>query len=70
MFSWRTHVPPIFAVGDILALPMLAHKAIHEGRVAAEVAAGHKVAFGARVIPREEFLRRLAQERETARRLF
>ena len=47
----RTNVPHIFAVGDIVGQPMLAHKANHEGRVAAEVAAGMKVAFDARVIP-------------------
>ncbi len=47
----RTNMPHIFAVGDIVGQPMLAHKANHEGRVAAEVAAGHKVAFDARVIP-------------------
>jgi dihydrolipoamide dehydrogenase len=47
----RTNVPHIFAVGDIVGQPMLAHKANHEGRVAAEVAAGHKAAFDARVIP-------------------
>jgi len=47
----RTNVPHIFAVGDIVGQPMLAHKASHEGRVAAEVAAGHKAAFDARVIP-------------------
>ena len=47
----RTNIPHIFAVGDIVGQPMLAHKASHEGRVAAEVAAGHKVAFDARVIP-------------------
>ena len=47
----RTNVPHIFAVGDIVGQPMLAHKANHEGRVAAEVAAGLKVAFDARVIP-------------------
>jgi len=47
----RTNVPTIFAVGDIVGQPMLAHKANHEGRVAAEVAAGMKVAFDARVIP-------------------
>jgi dihydrolipoamide dehydrogenase len=47
----RTNVPNIFAVGDIVGQPMLAHKANHEGRVAAEVAAGMKVAFDARVIP-------------------
>jgi dihydrolipoyl dehydrogenase len=47
----RTNVPHIFAVGDIAAPPLLAHKAMHEGKVAAEVAAGHKRAFDARVIP-------------------
>ena len=47
----RTNVPHIFAVGDIAAPPMLAHKAMHEGKVAAEVAAGEKRAFDARVIP-------------------
>ncbi|MBM4221937.1 MAG: dihydrolipoyl dehydrogenase, partial [Gammaproteobacteria bacterium] len=47
----KTNVPHIFAVGDIVGQPMLAHKANHEGRVAAEVAAGHKAAFDARVIP-------------------
>ncbi|HUL40452.1 MAG TPA: dihydrolipoyl dehydrogenase [Burkholderiales bacterium] len=47
----RTNVPHIFAIGDIVGEPMLAHKATHEGRVAAEVIAGHKVAFDARSIP-------------------
>jgi dihydrolipoamide dehydrogenase len=47
----RTDVPHIFAIGDIVGQPMLAHKATHEGKVAAEVAAGHKSAFDARVIP-------------------
>ena len=47
----RTNVPHIFAIGDIVGQPMLAHKASHEGKVAAEVAAGHKSAFDARVIP-------------------
>ncbi|HYA20393.1 MAG TPA: dihydrolipoyl dehydrogenase [Burkholderiales bacterium] len=47
----RTNVPHIFAIGDIVGEPMLAHKASHEGRVAAEVIAGHKVAFDARAIP-------------------
>ncbi len=47
----RTNVPHIFAIGDIVGQPMLAHKATHEGKVAAEVAAGHKSAFDARVIP-------------------
>jgi dihydrolipoamide dehydrogenase len=47
----RTNVPHIFAIGDIAAPPMLAHKAMHEAKVAAEVAAGQKSAFDARVIP-------------------
>jgi dihydrolipoamide dehydrogenase len=47
----RTNVPHIFAIGDIVGQPMLAHKAVHEGHVAAEVVAGQKVAFNARVIP-------------------
>jgi dihydrolipoamide dehydrogenase len=47
----RTNVPHIFAIGDIVGNPMLAHKATHEGKVAAEVAAGHKSEFVARVIP-------------------
>ena len=47
----RTNVPHIFAIGDLIGQPMLAHKATHEGKVAAEVIAGHKVAFDARVIP-------------------
>jgi len=48
----RTNVPHIFAIGDIVGQPMLAHKAVHEGHVAAEVAAGDdKAQFDARVIP-------------------
>ena len=47
----RTNVPHIFAIGDVAGAPMLAHKASHEGKVAAEVAAGHKSAFDARCIP-------------------
>lgn len=47
----RTNVPHIFAIGDIIGQPMLAHKAVHEGHVAAEVAAGQKSHFDARVIP-------------------
>ncbi len=47
----RTNVPHIYAIGDIAGPPMLAHKATHEAKVAAEVAAGHKSAFDARVIP-------------------
>jgi dihydrolipoamide dehydrogenase len=47
----RTNVPHILAIGDIVGQPMLAHKATHEGKVAAEVCAGHKSAFDARVIP-------------------
>jgi dihydrolipoamide dehydrogenase len=55
----RTNVPHIFAIGDIIGQPMLAHKAVHEGHVAAEVAAGEQLddralasaSFNARVIP-------------------
>ena len=47
----RTNVPHIFAIGDLVGQPMLAHKAVHEAHVAAEVAAGHKAAFDATVIP-------------------
>ena len=47
----RTNVPHIFAIGDVVGNPMLAHKAVHEAHVAAEVAAGHKAAFDAQVIP-------------------
>jgi dihydrolipoamide dehydrogenase len=47
----RTNVPHIFAIGDIVGNPMLAHKATHEGKVAAEVCAGLKSEFVARVIP-------------------
>ncbi|RZL09728.1 MAG: dihydrolipoyl dehydrogenase, partial [Rubrivivax sp.] len=55
----RTNVPSVFAIGDIVGQPMLAHKAVHEGHVAAEVIAGEllndqalaRVAFDARVIP-------------------
>ena len=48
----RTNMPHIFAIGDIVGQPMLAHKAVHEAHVAAEVAAGDsKAAFDARVIP-------------------
>jgi dihydrolipoamide dehydrogenase len=47
----RTNVPHIYAIGDIVGQPMLAHKATHEGKVAAEVAAGLKSEFVARVIP-------------------
>jgi dihydrolipoamide dehydrogenase len=47
----RTNVPHIFAIGDVRGQPMLAHKASHEGKVAAEVAAGQKTSFDARVIP-------------------
>jgi dihydrolipoamide dehydrogenase len=47
----RTNQPHIFAIGDIVGQPMLAHKAVHEGKVAAEVCAGEKRAFDARVIP-------------------
>ena len=47
----RTAKAHIFAIGDIVGEPMLAHKAVHEGHVAAEAAAGHKAFFDARVIP-------------------
>jgi dihydrolipoamide dehydrogenase len=47
----RTNVPHIFAVGDVVGQPMLAHKAMHEGKVAAEVTAGKNSFFDARVIP-------------------
>ncbi|HQZ02142.1 MAG TPA: dihydrolipoyl dehydrogenase [Thauera sp.] len=47
----RTNVPHIFAIGDVVGQPMLAHKAVHEAHVAAEVAAGQKSAFDATVIP-------------------
>ncbi|TRW95309.1 dihydrolipoyl dehydrogenase [Paracoccus sp. M683] len=47
----RTGVPHIFAIGDIIGGPMLAHKAVHEGHVAAEAAAGHKAHMDALVIP-------------------
>jgi dihydrolipoamide dehydrogenase len=47
----RTNVPHIFAIGDIVGQPMLAHKASHEAKVAAEVASGHKSSFDAKAIP-------------------
>jgi dihydrolipoamide dehydrogenase len=47
----RTHEPSIFAIGDVVGEPMLAHKASHEGRVAVEVMAGQNVAFAPRAIP-------------------
>ncbi|HEV7617950.1 MAG TPA: dihydrolipoyl dehydrogenase [Burkholderiaceae bacterium] len=47
----RTNVPHIFAIGDVVGQPMLAHKAVHEGHVAAEAAAGQKSYFDASVIP-------------------
>jgi len=47
----RTNVPHIFAIGDVAGNPMLAHKAVHEGHVAAEAAAGQKSHFDARVVP-------------------
>ena len=47
----RTNVPHIFAIGDVVGQPMLAHKAVHEAHVAAEVAAGQKSHFDATVIP-------------------
>lgn len=47
----KTNVPNIYAIGDIVGGPMLAHKAVHEGHVAAEVIAGHKVFFDPKQIP-------------------
>jgi dihydrolipoamide dehydrogenase len=47
----RTNVPHIYAIGDICGEPMLAHKATHEGKTAAEVIAGHKAYFDAKTIP-------------------
>ena len=47
----RTNVPHIFAIGDLVGQPMLAHKAVHEAHVAAEAAAGQKAYFDAKVIP-------------------
>ncbi len=47
----KTNVPGIYAIGDIVGGPMLAHKATHEGKVAAEVIAGHDVTFDAKTIP-------------------
>jgi len=47
----KTNVPHIFAIGDIVGNPMLAHKAVYEGKIAAEVSAGHKSAFDALTIP-------------------
>ena len=47
----KTNVPGIYAIGDIVGDPMLAHKATHEGKVAAEVIAGHDVTFDAKTIP-------------------
>jgi dihydrolipoamide dehydrogenase len=47
----RTNLPHIFAIGDVVGEPMLAHKATHEGKVAAEVIAGRKAAFDAQAIP-------------------
>lgn len=51
----RTNVPHIYAIGDLVGQPMLAHKATHEARVAAEVVAGMKSYFDARVIPSVAF---------------
>ena len=47
----RTNIKNIFSIGDIAGQPMLAHKAVHEGKIAAEICAGHKSQFVARVIP-------------------
>ena len=51
----RTNISNIFAIGDIVGQPMLAHKAVHEGHVAAEAAAGQKSFFDARVIPSVDY---------------
>ena len=51
----RTNVPHIFAIGDLVGQPMLAHKAVHEGHAAAEAAAGLKRHFDARVVPSVAF---------------
>jgi len=51
----RTNVPHIFAIGDLVGQPMLAHKAVHEAHAAAEVAAGQKRHFDARVVPSVAF---------------
>ncbi|HVX05159.1 MAG TPA: dihydrolipoyl dehydrogenase [Rhodanobacteraceae bacterium] len=51
----RTNVPHIFAIGDLVGQPMLAHKAVHEGHAAAEAAAGQKRHFDARVVPSVAF---------------
>jgi dihydrolipoamide dehydrogenase len=51
----RTNVAHIYAIGDIAKNPMLAHKAVHEGHVAAEAAAGKKSHFDARVVPSVAF---------------
>lgn len=47
----RTNIPHIFAIGDIIGNPMLAHKATYEGKLVAEIIAGHKAVFDARTIP-------------------
>ena len=47
----KTNVPHIYAIGDVVGQPMLAHKAVYEGKIAAEVTAGHKSAFDALTIP-------------------
>ncbi|MET4314120.1 pyruvate/2-oxoglutarate dehydrogenase complex dihydrolipoamide dehydrogenase (E3) component [Bradyrhizobium sp. S3.14.4] len=47
----RTNLPHIFAIGDVAGNPMLAHKAVHEGHVAAEAAAGLKSFFDAKIVP-------------------
>jgi len=49
--AMRTNVPHVFAIGDVVGQPQLAHKASHQGKVAAEVASGEASAFDARVIP-------------------
>ncbi|HEU0197491.1 MAG TPA: FAD-dependent oxidoreductase, partial [Nevskiaceae bacterium] len=51
----RTNVSHLFAIGDLVGQPMLAHKAVHQGHVAAEAAAGEKAHFDARVVPAVAF---------------
>jgi len=49
--SLKTNVAGLYAIGDVAGQPMLAHKATHEGEVCAEVIAGHKVQYDAKVVP-------------------
>ena len=71
----RTNVPHIFAIGDVSGRPMLAHKATHEGKVAAEAGTGMNAAFDARAIPSVAYTNPevawvgLAQEEATAQKV-